>query len=80
MPINDLCALLCRLLQEAWENTWLEFKQNNKDPDLIAFSACANAAVLADKDRAYVVWGIEDRSLKSERQFGLRRRVRIEQT
>jgi ATP-dependent DNA helicase RecG len=66
MPINDPGALLRRLLQEVGENPWLEFKQNNKDPDLIAktLCACANGAMLADKDRAYIVWGIEDKSLK----------------
>jgi predicted HTH transcriptional regulator len=61
MPINDLSALLRRLLQEKGEKPWLEFKHNNGDPDLIAktICACANAAMLADKDRAYLVWGIE---------------------
>jgi ATP-dependent DNA helicase RecG len=65
MPINDLSALLRRLLQEKGEKPWLEFKHNNGDPDLIAktICACANAAMLADKDRAYLVWGIEDSTL-----------------
>lgn len=66
MPINDPTALLRRLLQEAGERPWLEFKENNRDPDLIAKTvcACANAAMLADKERAFVVWGIEDRTLE----------------
>ncbi len=55
-------ALLKRLLQEPSERTWLEFKQNNEDPDEIGkcVAACANAAMLAEKERAYIVFGIEN--------------------
>jgi ATP-dependent DNA helicase RecG len=64
MPTNDPKALLQRLLQEPSEGEWLEFKLNNCDPDLIgrAVSACANAAMLADTDRAFIVWGVENRT------------------
>jgi ATP-dependent DNA helicase RecG len=57
-------ALLARLLEEPTECGWLEFKHNNSDPDEIGrcVSACANAAVLAERDRAFIVWGIENSS------------------
>jgi ATP-dependent DNA helicase RecG len=35
MPIQNPSELLQRLLKEPKENTWLEFKHNNKDPELI---------------------------------------------
>ncbi|HWX85251.1 MAG TPA: ATP-binding protein [Xanthobacteraceae bacterium] len=62
MATSDPKALLRRLLQEPHEGTWLEFKHNNCDPGLIGrtISACANAAMLADRDRAFIVWGIEN--------------------
>ena len=42
----------------------MEFKRNNWDPDLVGryLSACANASILAGRDRAFMVWGIEDGS------------------
>jgi ATP-dependent DNA helicase RecG len=62
MTTNDPQALLRRLLDESSEGEWLEFKHNNCDPDLIGrtASACANAAMLADIDRAFIVWGVEN--------------------
>jgi ATP-dependent DNA helicase RecG len=64
MPIYDPCALLHRLCQEPNEVSWLEFKQNNADPQEIGeyISALANSAMLAEKDRAYLVFGVEDGS------------------
>jgi predicted HTH transcriptional regulator len=62
MVTIDPRALLRRLLQEPTETTWLEFKHNNCNPEEIGrcLSACANAAILAERDRAYVVFGIEN--------------------
>ncbi|MGL4491154.1 MAG: ATP-binding protein [Rhizobiaceae bacterium] len=62
MQIHDPCALLERLLCEAGESTWLEFKVNNGDPQEIGsyISALANAAMLSGKDRAFIVFGIKD--------------------
>jgi ATP-dependent DNA helicase RecG len=59
---QDPVAMLSRLLQEPTETPWLEFKQNNADPELIGrcVAACANAAMLAEKDRAYIVFGVQD--------------------
>jgi len=64
MSTNDPGALLERLCQEPRESRWLEFKENNVEPDMIGkrISACANAAILAGKDRAFVVFGVEDQT------------------
>ena len=62
MVTADPKALLRRLLQEPAETQWLEFKRNNCNPEDIGccVSACANAAILAERDRAYIVFGIEN--------------------
>ena len=64
--IHNPCALLKRLLSEPAESTWLEFKVNNKDPREIGeyISALANAAMLAGRDRAFLVFGIRDKTLE----------------
>ncbi len=64
MPVQDPCALLARLLAEPGESPWLEFKSNNTKPELIGeyVSALANAAMLAGRDRAYLVFGVNDRT------------------
>lgn len=67
--ISNPAALLRRLLQEEAEAPWLEFKKNNCSPEHIAesISGCANAAMLLGKERAFIVWGIED---KTKRRVG----------
>lgn len=64
MPVQNPAALLQRLVKEPNETPWLEFKLNNGDPHLIGklISACANATVLAGKDRAYIVFGVHDKT------------------
>ncbi len=64
MATNDPAALLDRLCREPRESRWLEFKENNNDPEMIGkrVSACANAAILAGKERAFIVFGVEDGS------------------
>src|SRR5690349_10434615 len=59
-------ALLERLLKEPTESQWLEFKLNNDDPDEIGrwISACANAAILSGKDRAYMIFGVDNKTRK----------------
>lgn len=66
MATTNPLALLKRLLQEPREREWLEFKVANADPDLIGrtLCACANAAMLSDQDRGYLVWGIENKTKK----------------
>lgn len=64
MAINDPAALLKRLLAQSGEAEWLEFKQNNCDPEMIGrtVSALANAAIMAGRDHAFMVWGVEDKT------------------
>lgn len=59
-------ALLERLCREPKESEWLEFKVDNGDPRVIGerIAACANAAILAGKDRAFLVFGVEDGTRK----------------
>lgn len=58
---NNLILELCKLPNET---TWLEFKHNNYDPNMIGkdISALANSAAIEDKDCAYMFWGIDDKS------------------
>jgi len=44
------------------ETTWVEFKENNENPDEIGeyLSALSNAAALDGKANAYVIWGVAD--------------------
>lgn len=53
--IDDLRALPA-------EAMWVEFKENNTDPEMIGklISALSNAARLADQHFAYAVWGVRD--------------------
>lgn len=50
---------LCKLPRET---EWVEFKENNDQPREIGeyISALSNAAALAGKAHAYLVWGIRD--------------------
>ncbi|MGF3026496.1 ATP-binding protein [Methylobacterium aquaticum] len=54
------------MLREPGENRWIEFKVGNADPDEVGsyISALANGAMLADRDRAYLVYGIENKTKK----------------
>lgn len=62
MPSPDLCALLDRLTGESDEREWLEFKLSQWDPDQIGknVSALSNSAMLQDKQRAFIVYGVEN--------------------
>ncbi len=48
------------------ETEWVEFKADDDNPEDIGeyISALSNSAVLVDKEHAYVVWGIEDKTHK----------------
>ena len=54
--------LVNELLVNSSELTWLEFKKDNFDPELIGklCSALSNGARIADRDFGYVIWGIND--------------------
>lgn len=60
--IVDPVQLIDRLRQEKRETEWLEFKLNRFEEHEVGqyVSGLANSAILADKDRAYLVFGIED--------------------
>ncbi len=66
MPDVNYCKLLERLLATGQEKPWLEFKHNcaNEKEIGIYISGLANSALLHDKDRAFVVYGIEDKTLR----------------
>ena len=44
------------------ETEWVEFKENNEDPEQIGeyLSALANAAAVLGKPQSYLVWGVND--------------------
>lgn len=55
-------ALIDDLLKLPAETSWVEFKENNADPQMIGrlISALSNAARIADQHFAYVLWGVRD--------------------
>jgi ATP-dependent DNA helicase RecG len=57
-------ALVDELRAQPSETAWLEFKGNNLDPEMMGkrCSALSNAARIAGRDCAYMLWGIEDGS------------------
>lgn len=63
MTTNDPCALLENLLLEP-EQEWIEFKANRFSAKEAGeyVSALANSAILKERDKAYLVYGIEDGS------------------
>jgi predicted HTH transcriptional regulator len=58
----DLRKLIDTLRKEARETEWLEFKENNDQPQLIGeyLSALSNSACLANKSHGYLVYGIQN--------------------
>ena len=62
MNQHKLSTLLTELRSQSQETEWIEFKQNNIDPQEIGeyLSALSNSAALHRKDAAYIVWGVED--------------------
>ena len=62
--MENLDFLLRELIRQPSETEWLEFKHDNFTPDTIGkdISALANSATLYERDRAYMVWGIEDQT------------------
>jgi ATP-dependent DNA helicase RecG len=62
IPNQNLISLVRELCRLPNETEWVEFKVNNCDPKEIGeyISALANAATLAGKARAYLLWGVED--------------------
>ena len=44
------------------ETEWVEFKVNNEKPDMIGeyLSAVSNSAAILDKEKGYIIWGIDN--------------------
>jgi ATP-dependent DNA helicase RecG len=59
---SELGRLVLELKQTSHELEWVEFKENNADPQEIGeyVSALSNAAALHGESRAFLVWGVED--------------------
>ena len=79
--MDNLKDLVNNLRSIPEEKGWLEFKHNNYTPKMIGedISALANAAALADRSFAYMIWGIDnetheivgtDKDLQNLRQGG----------
>ena len=62
MDNTRILALIDDLRAASVETACVEFKENNFAPAVIGkyISALANAAVLADRNFAYLIWGIRD--------------------
>ena len=60
--MEKLELLIKELAKQPQETTWLEFKLNNDKPDMVGEDICAlaNAAALADRDKAYFIWGVDN--------------------
>ena len=61
---EELVSLLKSLLKINKENEWIEFKINNDDPVMIGeyISALSNSATLWNKEHAYLIYGVDDKS------------------
>ena len=62
--MENLELLVRELCKYKDELPWLEFKHNNYDPDMIGadISALANGATLDERNYAYFLWGIDDKT------------------
>lgn len=62
--MENLDKLVIELCGLSNETPWVEFKHNNYNPDMIGkdISALANSAALYEKNCAYMLWGIDDKT------------------
>lgn len=62
VKMEDYNVTLKYLLSLKTENEWLEYKENNSNPDMIGqyISALCNSAILEGQDKAYLIYGISD--------------------
>lgn len=60
--MENLDILVKELCKYPDETQWLEFKRNNCEPHMIGedISALANSAVIADRNHAYMIWGVDN--------------------
>lgn len=61
---EELIGLLKSILKLDKENEWIEFKLNNDNPFMIGeyISALSNSAALCNKEHAYLVYGVDDKT------------------
>lgn len=54
--------LVAELIKLPKETEWVEFKENNTNPEMIGgnISALSNSSALLGKKQAYLVWGVND--------------------
>lgn len=66
MNIDELIRLLKQLTALELETEWVEFKENNSEPELIGeyISALSNSACIHDREVAYLVFGVQDKTHK----------------
>ncbi len=59
---RDIIDLVHKLRSKDKEPTWVEFKCNNKNPEMIGeyISAISNVAALEKRHCGYLIWGIDD--------------------
>ncbi|WP_432965474.1 AlbA family DNA-binding domain-containing protein [Treponema sp. OMZ 840] len=60
--MQNLNLLIKELISLPTETEWLELKHNNFDPQMIGsdISALANSAAYRGKNKAYMIWGINN--------------------
>lgn len=65
MRSDKINNLITKLSSLSGELEWIEFKSNFSDPEEIGeyISALSNSAALFDQSKAYMVWGIQDKTL-----------------
>src|SRR5713226_6768416 len=61
-----LAGLVAELRKLPAETEWVEFKENKENPEEVGeyLSALSNTAALCGKADAYLVWGIDDKTLE----------------
>mgnify|MGYP000252449032 CR=1 FL=1 len=64
--VEYLQSLVRELAKLPDETEWVEFKCNNKQPQMIGeyISALSNSAALCERPKAYLVWGVDDATHK----------------
>lgn len=64
--VEYLQSLVRELAKLPDETEWIEFKCNNKQPQMIGeyISALSNSAALCERPKAYLVWGVDDATHK----------------
>ena len=64
MNVENLELLVRELCKHNEELPWLEFKHDNYSPEMLGedISALANGATLEERNCAYFIWGIDDKT------------------